>query len=269
MLQEVEDAPEKSIRRKCKQKLRALAVLSMDIDVGKKLEYLLEQFSDYLREIEQDEDYKCRFKYYYLPNLRRKLEGMFDGAVKLGYRYAVFLTLTTDPKRFKDPIEAIKAITVNFNRFRAWVRKKVGFNPPYIRVLELGKNLYPHLHVVFFGVERIADIKEIEKEWNRLGQGKFAWIVRSEYRDGRWVCEGEKLGKGDLKSYLTKYLRFITELDRVIEKAVTMGMRDGVVDHRLVNEYLDNYFLRLAIYWVAEKRFFTASRCLTDLASVL
>jgi len=260
----------RSIKRMCKQKLKALAILSMEnLDIWTKLEYIRELFLEYLREVEQKEaelrnkgrkvKYWCRFEREYTEEQKRRIRKMFKKAEKL-YNVGVFLVLTTDPKRFKDPIEALMSIFKNFNAFMSWVAKRVGFRPPYICVLEFHGNWCPHLHVFLFGVERIADFEEIREEWSRLGQGEDVWVVSSRFVDGRWIPKDGSSKAGDLPGYLGKWLDWE---ERMFDEIEMVNVRNGS-DSSLVKEILKRYFTEMALLWVTNKRFFTASRCLIE-----
>jgi len=52
-----------------------------------------------------------------------------------------------------------------FNRFLNDVYRIIGHRIPYMCVPEPQKNGNPHLHILFFGVTRIMDWREVKKYW--------------------------------------------------------------------------------------------------------
>ena len=132
---------------------------------------LVELFNDYvecvsnkiiiLQNIENGEyeyiPYKTRWtdKDRWLENLR-KYDRVWKNATKR-YKVAVFLTLTTDPNRFGSIMEMAESINIAWDKFRAWVRKRFGRKIEFIRILEFTKSGIPHLHVILFGIEWLAD----------------------------------------------------------------------------------------------------------------
>ena len=124
------------------------------------------------------------------------------------FKTGVFLTLTTDPSNFESVGLANQNISHAFNSFMSWVRKRLKFRPPYIRVLEFTQSGLAHLHIVLFGISRIADISEISAEWERLGQGKIVYAYKLLNRGGRWIWAKARPRNThqQIKNYLRKYL---------------------------------------------------------------
>lgn len=124
------------------------------------------------------------------------------------YRRGVFLTLTTDPKRFSSVYESWRHFSKAFNRFMSYLRKRLGFRPMYIAAYEFTKSGLLHVHVVFFGVDRLLDKYELTRVWMRCGQGMVNYVVAIVNRNGRWVSLYGDGGRrvGDVSGYLSKYL---------------------------------------------------------------
>jgi len=268
----------RSIRRMSREKLMAYGVLCMEgIDDERKREYLAEKFIEYLNETEGKKivqrneitgqfrvlDYRHRFKIGYAGKLKRNFKRVFKRAVRLGYRKGIFLTLTTDPSRFTSVFEAFESMSKSFNGLMSWIGKELGFRPPYVCVPEFTKKGYPHLHVVLFGVDWI-DGEKVKREWMRLGQGKIVKLERTEYRNGKWVSRGKKAGNRDLTDYLAKYLDKDSKLLWIIEEESEKSYKNGgEVDRDALMKRLNNAHFEIGLFWLTNKRFFTASRCLT------
>jgi len=181
--------------------------------------------------------YKTRFNdpSRILENVE-KYEKIFENAGK-AYKKAVFLTLTTDPKRHKSIYHSWKFFSKNFNRFMSWLRKKLGFRPPYVAVYEFTKSGLMHVHVIFFGLSYLAHKYTITEAWKRTGQGEITYIYALKNEKGKFVwsrgkpkdCKSSKTAEDYLKKYLMK------------------GMNNPKA---------------LVFYWVSNKRFFTYSRSL-------
>jgi hypothetical protein len=93
-------------------------------------------------------DYYAWIKYLPLP--------------KGGYWYLLTLTLYREVGFFR-AWRSINRWTSRFlNRFRTYLRTKYGVNPSYVWVVEVHKDGFPHVHVLF----RMPYIKELD--WRRL-----------------------------------------------------------------------------------------------------
>lgn len=117
-----------------------------------------------------------------------KYDSAWKKAEKL-YKTAVFITLTTNPHNFEALSIANRHISEAWNTFMTWVRKRLGFRPRYIRILEFTKTGLAHIHAVLFGISRLADIREISREWEKIGQGKIVYAYKIVNRNGRWIWE--------------------------------------------------------------------------------
>jgi len=122
--------------------------------------------------------------------------------------------LTMDPKRYSNLVDAMRRLSVAWNRFMSRLRKVYGFRPPYIRVLEFQNSGNPHLHVVLFGVSRIGDHYELTEYLRKIGFGEvhFEYKIIKVEKD-KWVWAYPKSGKPSnatqlsVKDYLKKYIK--------------------------------------------------------------
>jgi len=163
-----------------------------------------------------------------------KVETIIYNAQKK-YKNAVFLTLTTDPKKHINLYASYKSFSENLNRFFSFIRKKFGMRLPYLNVYEFTKSGLLHCHILLFGTSYLLNSKKISSLWGKYGQGKIIKIHNIK-RDGKggytWGRNKPKDAKdGSLNSYLTKYLK------------------KAFYDKKT-----------LALYWASNKRFFTYSR---------
>lgn len=179
--------------------------------------------------------YKTRFN-----DMARKLNSLnkFDFACSVASaenRKAVFLTLTTDPKRFKSLWAANRNFSIAWNKFMSFLTKKFGTRPKYIMSFEYTKKTgLLHCHVIFFGRSYLLSHRYITEEWKKCGQGEINYLYGIHNSMGRWLWNSKKpqnAGKHDAIWYLKKYLN----------KAI------------FSNEDLE-------LYWTFNKRFFSCSR---------
>ena len=196
--------------------------------------------------------YKHRFTKSGIRRLLRRFNSVFNKANK--FTYGVWLTLTVDPKKYNNIIEMRYELQKAWNRFMSWLRKRLGFRPPYIRIIEFTKSGLVHYHVVLLGVRRIGDKKTVvTPELERIGFGKVNFMYTIVNRNGKWIpkklLEAMKKnvdGAGlpsNLKSYLKKYLvKAFNDLD----------LESMSVNIDQVNP--------LTLYWGLNSRFFTYSK---------
>lgn len=175
-----------------------------------------------------------------------------------GYNQGVFLTLTTDPKRFKNNQQAVKHISKAFNRFMSWLSRRIerekdkeeherdmdieeGIDgrPPYLKVLEYTKDGKPHLHVALFGINRIASKGKVSQMWSKYGQGEIVDLHKIENDDGEWVWPQSNPDDAE----------------------------DDDGDSYDVITYMSNEFSKsfkekssLALHWIYQTRFFTLNK---------
>lgn len=77
----------------------------------------------------------------------------------------VFITLTVDPKRYKDPLAAYLAIVEDFPRFNRALKRKHGDTLRWARKLELQENGWPHWHLIM--------------NLRKLRKSELAWLTRA------------------------------------------------------------------------------------------
>jgi len=159
----------------------------------------------------------------------------------------VFLTLTTDWRRFSNLWDAIKAVSVAWDRFRRWMeRRNEGKRLEFIKVPEFTEVGFLHLHVVVFGVSWLAEKYDITEEWERLGIGKITYIygIQKDKATGKWVWKKRKPrgARKDVMSYLKKYLSKVFDERREFKQNLSKSKQH--------------------LYWATLTRFFTVSRSL-------
>jgi hypothetical protein len=93
-------------------------------------------------------------------------------AQRLGLR--TLLTLTLDPSKLEGK-ESTAYINGVFADLRIYLRRKLGFAPPYIRILEYQKNGNAHFHVLLNCYLPQAWVSET---WSVLGGGRVVDIKR-------------------------------------------------------------------------------------------
>lgn len=158
---------------------------------------------------------------------------------------AVFLTLTTDPKMFKNNWEANRNMTKAWNKFLSFLTRRLKGRPKYISSFEFTKSGLIHVHAIIY-VPFLIKKDEITKAWMRCGQGKINYIYRLKSRNGKWLWAGAKerppdAKTGDAGTYLKKYL-----------KKCLFATRDGSASSEDTPLYM---------FWAINKRFWTSSRC--------
>ena len=107
-----------------------------------------------------EKPYRSRFTH---PEYVKYLLAGYNDAWDIASQYnvGVFLT-TTLPPIFPLKIEQY-LLSYIIHRLRAWLRRRHGFTPPSIRIPEPQKSLNAHNHIVFFGIPRIMDKRELTK----------------------------------------------------------------------------------------------------------
>ena len=169
-----------------------------------------------------------------IQNLK-KYETIWEKASET-FDYAVFVTLTTDPKRHKSLWHSWRHFAKSFNRFMSYLRKLFGFRPPYIAVYEFTKESgLMHVHLVLFGIRYLMHYRRLSYVWSKEGQGQIVHVytIRNDGNGWHWARMRPKDAKRgeSADDYLKKYLK----------KALFQP--EG-----------------LSLYWVSNKRFFTYSR---------
>jgi len=200
--------------------------------------------------------YTHRFQKSYLRKARHKLEVIFRNA-SVRYKEGVFLTLTMDPKRYSSLYEAARLISKAWNRFMSWLRKRVGFRPRYVAVLEWQDSGNPHLHVVLFGISRIEDHYKLTEYLKRIGFGEVHWEYQVVNNGGSWVWKNKSSKPRGLSysvlDYLEKYLYKVffgsgsSETFNETSKAATNST------------VFDVSVMKIGLYFATDKRFFNYS----------
>lgn len=234
----------------------ALGVKMLDDDVKERLKEWFERYLDYADGrvvVLRRSDFAPNDAppYLILPYITRftddsvkvknlkKFETIWDFS-RSRYEYAVFVTLTTDPKRFKSAWHGWRHLSVAFNRFMSYLRRIYGFRPPYVAVYEFTKSGLLHVHLVLFGVRYLMHYRRLSFLWSKEGQGKIVYVytLRNDGNGWHWARMRPKdAKKGEsADDYLKKYLK----------KAL----------YDVEGLYL---------YWVSNKRFFSYSRVFSQL----
>lgn len=214
------------------------------------LEYAAEQ-RVIIREIDRDPDThlpypmgKGKGKAHYLPYTTR-----FDGnyAVKLQkklrklkFKYGTLLTLTVDPKRFKNIHEATEALKKGWNRVHRSLNRRFG-NLTYLSVLEFGtENDMPHLHIliekIHFSREGISWLRNL---WEK-SVGTFINVrqIRDQnagnyvlkYLQKTFTEDGTSIAEGNAWCYWITNSKFYSTSVDVKERMLTMDeIRDDVL----------------------------------------
>lgn len=166
------------------------------------------------------------------------------------YYHACFLTLTTDPKRFKNLWEANRHFSEAWDKFLSYLTKqRGGKRPQYITSFEYTKSGLMHCHAIIF-LPWLVSVREISKEWVRCGQGEIVYIYKLKNtlanggkREWRWSAKARPKDANGMSGgdYLKKYI-----------KKCLLAMTDRFNNPSSIQ----------SLYWVFNKRFFTNSRSL-------
>jgi len=98
-------------------------------------------------------------------NLRKKLEeydSIWSNASK--YNKGIFITLTLNPKSYRNLLEASKLVSKLLNKFLWLLSRILGFRPCYICSFEPQKSGNPHIHLVIFGINEIPIIRKSKSD---------------------------------------------------------------------------------------------------------
>lgn len=140
----------------------------------------------------------------------------------------------------------------------SFLRRRIGFRPPYVSVLEFQDSGNPHLHVVLFGISRIMDHYELTEYLKKIGFGEIHFEYQVVNRKGKWVWKNPKKKPSKLRNdgvgdYLKKYIRKVFDYE-----SDSSGY--GHSDSRSIRDYLGK--MKVSLYFATDKRFFTYSRSL-------
>ena len=201
--------------------------------------------------------YEHRFKDHKIKEKIQQYEDIWTEASKR-YRVGVLLTVTFDNSKTIGDINA--RIGTMFNYLMSWIKRyrmktldayqnERGWKFPhkpvsYLKVLEYQDNGRHHLHIIIFGMSRIADkFTVLTPKLQELGFGPINHVYSLRKRgQGQWLWAGarpEDVGgdppEGHFKKYLVKAL----------------------VEHK-----------KTALYWLTCKQFFTCSRNLLTFIAI-
>lgn len=241
--------------------------------------------------------YRTRFNSSQRAN--RSLGQFYDvmETAALNYDTAVLVTLTTDPAKHESLWDAIQAIGQNFTRLQQWLayepKNKESTRPgrrlPFVKVLEFTggsrESTYPglpHLHVLFFDVDRrsdgmpfLMDKQELASKWDDLGQGRIVQLTPFCFEtdldkdvygtDNGFVCWGSNDEQTDqdfersttAERYLSKY---IGQLSALASEADEIDSGGGLPDDSQLELY------KLAMYWVTGRQVWSCSKSLRESA---
>lgn len=191
----------------------------------------------------------------------------FDYAVEKSlqdYNKAVFLTLTTDPKRFNNLWEANRSFSRSWNKFMSFLTKRFGRRPKYITAFEYTKSGLMHCHAIIF-VDYLMDVNELSKSWSRIGQAQIVYIYALHNQMARggkkrhWTWfkarpKDRRTGKPIRTRSGTDYLK------KYLKKATLAMVSSDFKDKNGTIIRSDRYDIQ-SLYWAYNKRFWTSSRC--------
>lgn len=205
------------------------------------------------------------------------------------YDTAVMVTLTTDPSKFDSIGESVVALMENYNRLSSWMAyspstlesSRPGKRLPYIKLFEFtggsSDSKYPglpHLHVVYFDVDRreddgmpyLIDKRELSEKWEDLGQGQIVQLTpfkRESGDDGsnefvHWSDNEESENTQDddhvtIRNYLSKYIGQLIGLAEESEQ-----IKSGGADKSGLELY------KLALYWITGRQVWSCSKSLQE-----
>jgi len=182
-------------------------------------------------------DYKTRFTD--ASKIKQQLDN-YDSVWEQAtarYKHAVYMILTTDPKRHKSLWHANRHFSPAWNHFRARLKQLTGRRHDYIIVTEYTKKTkLMHAHVIFFGTKFLLPHRKITELWEECNQGSYNYVYHIVNNRGRWQWTKSKPAtrSQNPSAYMKKYL-----------KKALFDSNAAVA------------------YWVFNKRFFTHSRTFT------
>ena len=114
-----------------------------------------------------------RFHRRYVKKVIRKFEEVKYFAEDHSFVHIV-LTVTRECSIH----ESIRLLRENWNNLRAFLKKRLGKNYPFITVIEPQQSGYPHLHILLFTSKFVIDQKELSWWCENRGLGKIVYIKR-------------------------------------------------------------------------------------------
>ena len=126
------------------------------------------------------------------------------------FKWGVFLTLTTDPKRFRNLWESWRHFHIALNRFFAYLRKFSESKIVYLCAYEFTDSGLLHAHIVLFGLKYLLPKKAITYLWERCGQGTINYVYQIQNANSKWVWSKRKPKDArrseSVSDYLKKYI---------------------------------------------------------------
>lgn len=193
------------------------------------------------------------------------------------YHFALFITLTLDPKKLEgmNLVEKRYFAFEQLNRFKTWLFKylskrdekyKIKRKREYICFVEYHRNGQIHFHLVIFGV-RYIDHEVLAEKWG-LG---FVYINRLVRNRGSWkmICKENKLSYFDPFTYFSVPIIPTPNEDELLDYIICLsdietesGRRDKD-DFELEGGIGDKEdIFQLAMHWCLNTRFYTLSKSL-------
>ena len=166
------------------------------------------------------------------PDYVRKIKQKLAVLQKKSSERAVFMTLTTDPKRFPSLKAAYRGLMKNKARLMDMLDKRFETRLQYISVIEFTKTGLPHLHLIVYGETFLLPQRELSDIWEAYGQGE--------------VVDLRQAGKGFRNPSVYHYvMKYVTK---------SWDLRD---------DKPDNLF-HVAALWALDARSFTVSQGLLE-----
>jgi len=150
------------------------------------------------------------------------------------FKWGVFLTLTTDPKRFKNLWESWRHFHIALNRFFSYLRKFSESKIVYLCAYEFTDSGLLHAHIVLFGLKYLLPKRAITYLWERCGQGTINYVYQIQNANGKWVWGRRKPTDAKRSESVADYLK--KYIVKVMIKEVDLWL-----------------------YWVSGKRFYAYS----------
>ena len=202
-----------------------------------------------LKNVQTDDLLLLHYKHRFIKKEIKKKIKEYEKLWENNYDVGVFLTLTMDPNKYPNLLEATKRISKCLNRFMSYLYKRLGNRPPYVNIFEPMDSGNPHLHLVIFGIPRIEDHYKLTKILTKEGFGMVHYEYKIRKCGNTWVWAHRKhrpknCRTNDVKAYLKKYL--IKTLFFDFEACELQKMK-------------------ISFYFATNKRFFTCSRSLLRL----
>jgi hypothetical protein len=172
----------------------------------------------------------------------------FDAVTKFAsskYKTGVFSTFTVDPSKYPSLLDAYDGAAAAWNRLLTWIRKKEkkeGKTFVVQKQHEFTKNGMIHFHVIFYGLDRLMDYRELRDLWNRQGGGRVVYLYRIVQAWGKliWIHPEvdevpEEMQKTTAPDYLRKYLVKALHQDECQALYWAYGARYGSHSERIID----------------------------------